>query len=545
MNTNFARPIAACIAALACTPLAAQEGTGWRTTRLDLDLSILPEERLLIVEGVLSLTLDAERSSGPALQMRNIVDEELVLEAEGRSGVPVDPAPSGRLVQSFRFDRAFERGAELDVHFAFTTRVERNQLVTAPDIAFASWVEYWYPTPVPADPNDARARHAPGTTTFHLPPTWRSVTNGAFVERTEDELEATEVWRCEQAVARSYAAGPYTAEWFEADGRRVGVFLLSPKPTGARDQAETLSRALEAMEARFGPYPYPTYVIAEVPNDRGAFGASSEQGFILCKPGFFLVEGGNVPLFAHEAAHGWWGNLVGTRGTGGILCSESLAQYGAALAIEGMEGADAATEFLRFSREGYIDIQCARGYFALARQGNDMPLSELVGGGWQHNLSDAKGHWVFHMVRGRLGDERFFGALRRAIDEYAGRAMSLDELREIFADADDDPDAMRRFLAQWLDRPGAPVIEAEVERDANGAQLVVRQVQRGSPYELALEIDLVDAEGGVEARVVDVVERETVVSLAADARWIEARVDPRHRLLVWTSEYGARPADTD
>ena len=528
---------------LLATPLFSQDGTGWRTKRLDLELSILPDERLLIVEGVAQLELEAESSRGPAMQMKDLVDGDFWIEAKCREGKPVSVAHTRGIGRILRFPESFARGDQLTVHFAYESRAQLDQLVTAPEIAFGSWVEYWYPTPVPSDSTDARTRHAPGTTTFHLPVGWRGVTNGELVERSEDDIEAVEVWTCMQPVARSYSAGPYHSEWFEAGGRKVGVYLLGNKPMSAGAQAEILASALDAMEARFGPYPYSTYIIAEVPSNQGSFGASSEQGFILCKPRYFQVEGGNLPLFAHEAAHGWWGNLVGQRGPGSILCSESLAQYGAVLAIEGLESPEAATEFLRFSRAGYVDVQCARGYFELARRGHDKPLSELSGGGWQHNLADAKGHWFFHMVRGRLGDERFFDALRELIDTYTGQAMSLADVREVFVAADDDPDGMQRFLAQWLDRAGAPILEAELTRDSTKPELVLHQAHSGEPYELALEVDLVGHDGRIETRTLEIAERTTRIVLDSGKNWTEARIDPRHRLLVWTPEYGDKPAD--
>lgn len=123
-------------------------------------------------------------------------------------------------------------------------------------------------------------------------------------------------------------------------------------------------------------------------------------------------EDGNLPLFAHEAAHAWWGNRVSTTGPGAQLVSESLAQYGAVLAIGALEGHDAMNEFLRLSRDGYNQLQSAAGYFEMARRGGDRPLSQLSNGRWDHNLSDAKGHWFYHMLRHRIGDERFFAVLR-------------------------------------------------------------------------------------------------------------------------------------
>ena len=102
----------------------------------------------------------------------------------------------------------------------------------------------------------------------------------------------------------------------------------------AREQAQSLGDAIGAMEEFFGEFPYPSYAIVEVPDGKVSWYASSHQGFLMAESGAFEF-GANLPLFAHEAAHAWWGNLVNQQGIGSILCSESLAQYGAVIAIDG------------------------------------------------------------------------------------------------------------------------------------------------------------------------------------------------------------------
>jgi hypothetical protein len=331
------------------------------------------------------------------------------------------------------------------------------------------------------------------------------------------------------------------------------MYLLGTSAASAKVQARTLSRAITAMERRFGPYPYDGYAVAEVPESSVTWAASSEQGFIMARSSMFDVPGGNLPLFAHEAAHSWWGNAVSTTGPGSRMGSEALAQYGAVLAIEAIEGPAAVRDFLDFSRPGYNPLQCALGYFHIWREGEDVALAKLDDGPSDHNLSDSKGMWFYHMVRGRLGDTAFFGALRRLLSDFATRPMRVSDIRAAFVAAAPADTALPAFLSQWLDRTGAPVLEVEwwsLRRDApsrmeqapGAVELLIRQRQPGPPYALSLEV-LVTLRGS--STVLDTLHvrgRLERWTLELPRRAIDLEVDPGHRVLMWRPRYGPAPA---
>lgn len=525
-------------------------GAGWRLVELDLVVTVVPEEERFGLEGTARLRLeDFAASRGPTLGVNQGQSVMRFLEvradgAEVRTNEKFALAP-GTLLAHLRYPEPFARGAELEVSFLLESEDRAGQLAVESGVAYGSWVTAWYPIPLPArlDGFSSALLAAPGTTRFELPRGWHAVSNGRLVSEEASEHGTSALWRLGEPVARSFAAGPYEAAVFRAGERDVRVYLLSPKPESAAAQAETLARAIAAMEVRFGPYPYSGFAIAEVSDDSAPWYASSEQGFILAQSGAFDVRGGNVPLFAHEAAHAWWGNLVAETGAGGLLCSESLAQYGAVLAIEALEGDPAATEFLRFSRAGYNSNQCARGYFEMLRAGSDVPLARLTGGTVQHDLSDAKGHWVYHMLRRQVGDGLFFDTLRKLLGEFAGRAMSLDDVRAAFLAAAPAEAELERFFADWLDRAGAPVLgvawSAVTKGGAHEVELTVRQ--EGEPYRLLLEV-LVDSPAGERLKTIVVDGAECVTRLAAAGPPTAVLVDPHHRLLIWDEAYGARPA---
>lgn len=541
------------IGAAAASNLVAEQapqrgGETWSLQRIDLNVELLPDVGSMKLKGKAVVRLEDESSLGPSLALnsrkRSMRYRSLSLKGD-RPRLFFFPEDGPVEVAQFTLDPGFARGDLVEVEFESEFALDSMQLVVRKDGAFASWVEHWYPVPGSMEGGLASSAAA-GTTTLVLPAGWRSVSNGVLESSELREGQRVEVWRVDRPAARSFAAGPYTSvQTVERRGRTVNFFLLRERPR-SEAQADALARSIDAMEQRFGPHPDAAYSVAEVPEDaaKDRFAASSEQGFIMVRSSVLDDTRGSIPLFAHEAAHGWWGNLVRADGPGSKIVGESLAQYGAVIAIEAIEGKRAADEFLRFSREGYSPLQCALGYFYISRQEKaDKPLSQLSNEQWDHNLSDSKGHWVHHMLRQRVGDEVFFRTLRQLIEEWSGRELTLEAFREAFLQSAPPDAGLERFFKQWLDRTGAPVLRVDwwsVKR-GDAVEVHVDQLQGGDPYALPLEIELILADGSKLVHLLQLDESNETFTIDTASRALELHIDPEFRLLIWRPEYGPRP----
>jgi aminopeptidase N len=375
---------------------------------------------------------------------------------------------------------------------------------------------------------------APGTTRLHAPSEWKTLSNGILTDTRIEGNQRIDTWISEVPAARSFAAGPYTVREFSFGSRTYGVYLLSADDAKAKTYGQGMAKVLEALEARFGPYPYESCSIVEIPEHAAAWRGASEHGFVVAASSELPEGSFNLTLIAHELAHQWWGNFVGSRNPAAQMVDEALAEYGVYLAIEASEGEKAAGEFLRMSRPDYVPCTCGGGYFDRGhRHLPDKPLMQLTGEGHDYWLATAKGLWVYHMLRVRVGDELFFGTLRQLIDRHGGDEMSLHDLRAAFMEAAPPDIHLEVFFQQWLDRPGAPGLDV-VWADASSTEQSSASVdirQAGERYELQVEI-AVDSDNATEHHTVQLTGGEQNFLLHARGIVTGVRIDPNQQLLL-------------
>jgi len=501
----------------------------WDVVRLNLDIELCPCHGNLFGQGTATLRLVRGPSYGPTLTLKNVSRFTKCTADVGETG-HVEMKPHRAEV---RFPQPLQAGEKVDVSFEFRSGGDSCPVVVTPECAYARCHGHWYPEPL------AGSAVAPGTTRLNVPEGWRTLANGELADSRVEGGRRSDTWKTEVPTARSFGAGPYSVRRYSHKGRTVAIYLFGKDSEKAKAYGEGLLRVLEILESRFGPYPYETCSIVEICDDVAAWKGVAEHGLILVASSEIRSDGFNTTLVAHELAHQWWGSYVGSRAPSALMVDEALAQYGIVLTIEALEGEQAATNFLRFSREGYVPCQCARAYFNRIRgQRHDKPLMKLTGEEYDYWLANAKGHWIYHMLRQRVGDELFFGTLRELIARHGAGEMSLADLRSAFV-ATAPPDAnLETFLRQWLDRPGAPVLDVTwtAEDGAEGPVARVTIQQKGQPYDLSLEV-AVDSGDDSTLHAIRLSKTVQTYSLAAPGHVTGVRIDPNHRLLVWDPAY--------
>jgi hypothetical protein len=111
------------------------------------------------------------------------------------------------------------------------------------------------------------------------------------------------VWESADPVARDVlvAVGEFDTATVDVGGTRVTAGVLPGADGSAEELAETTAEAIEVLEGRFGPFPYPTLAVPLVGDGGG--GEEYSSAFVL---------GDDDPgLVVHEAAHMWFYGMVG------------------------------------------------------------------------------------------------------------------------------------------------------------------------------------------------------------------------------------------
>ena len=343
----------------------------------------------------------------------------------------------------------------------------------------------------------------------------------ALISRFEDHTSPTRQVRLEDDVTRpsmpqADGAVFYDTLTIDAQGSPRSIEEIETVTNQTVDIASFYASLL-------GDIPYPALTVAltdsRLPGGHSPAYLAVMNHELPRHPGMMVswktdpVSFSSYPSFflAHEIAHQWWGQAVGWKNYHEQWLSEGFAQYFAALYAERNGGPKVFTDIIRQMRrwamrnsdEGPVYLGYRLGHL----EGETRIFRALV-----YN----KGAMVLHMLRGLVGDDAFFGGLRRFYHQWRFQRAGTDALQLAFEI--ESGQSLGRFFDRWIHDTALPELQfsSHTETTANGEEIVLRFEQLTERlFDLPVSVDLTYRSGEEETLVVPVTDRVTEVRVPA------------------------------
>ena len=320
------------------------------------------------------------------------------------------------------------------------------------------------------------------TTTVVVPRGQFALANGALVEKRESGDTVTFVYRQDvphPTYLMTLVVGPFVEVQQRAAGRHnvpVAYYVLPGREAdGARAFGKT-PEMIDAFESKIGSaYPYARY--SQIAVSDFIFGGMENTSATTQTDRTLHDETAHIdfssdPLVSHELAHQWFGDLLTCRDWAHAWLNEGFATYFECVWREVDLGYDEYLYDVFGCVARYLDEDGSRYSRPIVCNRFRDPI-EL----FDRHLYE-KGGAVLHMLRGELGEPRFWRSISHYVARNAQRSVeTIDLIRAIEEETGRN---MRGFFDQWVFRAGHPVLEVSLDwdRERGVATIAIDQKQK-------------------------------------------------------------------
>lgn len=330
----------------------------------------------------------------------------------------------------------------------------------------------WYPTPASLPRMRSVRVFAPAGT--------EAITSGKRVKRSTNGIESSSFWEELRPVGvLTLCAGPYRIEERREGGVDLYTYFYPENASLAARYLDAASQYLRLYTELFGVYPFEKFAVVEnfFPTGYG-FPSFTLLGSSIIRLPFILDTS-----FPHEIAHSWWGNAIEVDQSQGNW-AEGLVTYLADYLLKEQRSPAEGREYR---------LQLLSEFSTLVTRDADFPLSRFISRGdpVSRTIGYGKSAMLFHMIRTKIGDRAFFGALRDIYRERRYQSATWGDFERAFSRSSGGD--LSVFMKQWLNRSGGPrVVLSDVtsRREGQGWTVSGSVVQTPPVYELQVPLRL-------------------------------------------------------
>jgi len=350
-----------------------------------------------------------------------------------------------------------------------------------------------------------------------LPKGWGAVSQGELRQDVSANQYRMLQWVEPQPQDDIYVVASRYHEYQQATGGITAMVMLRAKDDAlAEKYLKATGQYIKLYNNLIGPYPYKKFALVE---------NFWETGFGM--PSFTLLGSRVIRLpfiiyssYPHEILHNYWGNGVFVDYASGNW-AEGLTAYLADHLLQEQRGQGA--EYRRGVLQKYSDF---------VNESRDFPLTEFTS---RHSsATEAVGYgktlMLFHMLRLRMGDEKFKQALQALYQKRRFSVASFADVEREFSSIAGSN--LKAFFRQWVQQAGAPYltingVSVEEKGKTYKINFLLQQRQPEAAYQLDVPIVvyLKDRQEPYQTTVA-VNGKNQKVSITVDQKPIAMDVDP-------------------
>lgn len=289
---------------------------------------------------------------------------------------------------------------------------------------------------------------------------------------------------------------------------------------------ETLGKAIDDYSKRFGPADSgKKLIVVQIDDESLDFYSSLGMLFIGGRQ-FEEAREITTARLQREAAYQWWGLTVGLKSFDDAWLSQGLAEYSAFSLRESELDAAKLDAMRRELLEKSLTFEQTASVLRAPSNLDDQST------GYQY-IMYAKGAIVFKLLRDTLGAQKFDQLLRTFLQEYRGKAASIDDFEKLTSRIAGEP--MRYFFARWVESTGVPEFTSDylIIRTRAGKFVTRGTVKQNyDNLRLPLEVQLrSEGDHGLQTVTIQVDDSSADFNIESTGKPIGIVIDPNYKIL--------------
>ncbi|MDH2901820.1 MAG: M1 family aminopeptidase [archaeon] len=437
----------------------------------------------------------------------------------------------------------FEKGSKAEVELEYSGTPKRGLYFRAPSKEFPHWKvhaftqgqsedsKFWFPC------YDYPNMRTATEMLITVPSNMIVVSNGKLISEPRQE-NGKKTWHFIQEVPHSsYLTSIVAGEFKNEEEMHNGVLLQYVYPEGRDEEAKrsfgNTPRMIDFFSRVTGErYPYPKYSQSAVSDFM--YGGMENITATTLTDRTFHDERAHLDftsdnLVAHELAHQWFGDLLTCKDWSHAWLNEGFANYFTALWREYDQGFE---DFQYYMYSPYMDglvDELDRYHRAIVTK-RYWDADELFD---SHTYE--KGAWVLNGIRGVVGDDIFFKAIKNYVAKHKNSNVETTDFRKVLEEVSGQD--LEYFFDQWVYSPGFPEYSASYDwnNDQKLAELEIEQTNSetdGTPlFTSPIEIRFTFKDGSKVSKLVKMNDKKCSFFFYLENPPLNVNIDPKNWVL--------------